>query len=145
VLRTNLGWFNVRLFSTDYTVPVGFAWNGVWSIRLTVPGNATASQLGHATAAEWIGPPTVREMTLSRSACDFRPTDPTGFNGPLDRANATTTNIWLSLGSPPGYPVLMPGETYYLNIRNLQSQTGTITCPQANQRCDAFVDVALPR
>jgi hypothetical protein len=135
-----------RVNTAAYPDPPGFAWNGVWTVRFTVPANATSTQIGHLTVAEYVGPPTPREATLSRVACDFRSTDPSGSNGPLERAFGTSASAYFALGaSQSGYPGLQPGQTYYFNVRNWQPDTATVSCPSTGQaRCDAFVDVVMP-
>jgi hypothetical protein len=92
------------------------------------------------TVAEFIGPATSRDATISTIPCDFRATDPTGANGPLSRSTGTTTNNAFVIGSPmPGTPALQPGQTYYLNVRNWSVESNSISCPAEVRRCDAFV------
>jgi hypothetical protein len=38
-----------------------------------------------------------------------------------------------------GVPGLVPGQTYYLNVRNFTIGNGSISCPAQQRRCDAFV------
>lgn len=124
----------------------GFAWNGVWAVRFTVPSTANASQAGNAVVAEYGGPSAYREITLSRTACDFRATDPTGAAGPLGRAGSTTAILSFGIGTPgTGGVKLQPGATYWLNVRNYYPDTATISCPSTSGRCDASAQVNLPR
>ena len=55
-------------------------------------------------------------MTLSNTACDFRPTDSSGVNGPFAVSYGNTVTIDFNVGSPP--VALVPGQTYYMNWRN---------------------------
>ena len=78
-----------------YAESPGFAWNGAWVVRFTVPATAHAGQTGFGIVAEYDGPPTFRELTISTTACDFRASDPTGANGPLARNYGLTPSIQL--------------------------------------------------
>ena len=145
-LFTNDGWVGGRLVSRDYTDSPGFAWNGVWVVKLSVPPGATLGGVGALTVAEFGGPPTTRQMTVSRSACDFRPVDPSGNNGPFADVNSNTTRIQFVLGaSSPGFVGLSPGQVYYVSVRNWDEISNLISCDQSINRCDAFMDVTVPR
>jgi hypothetical protein len=145
-LFTDDGWVGTRLFSRDFTDDPGFAWNGVWVVKLTVPPDAASAGNGAVTVAEFGGPPTHRQMNISRFPCDFRPADPTGSNGPLAQVDSNTTRIEFVLGAGSmGVPGLVPGQVYYVNVRNWQPLTGSISCDPATGRCDAFMDVTVPR
>ena len=142
---SNVGSESVRVNTASLTTPPGFAWNGAWAVRFVVPATI-GSRLGRMSAAEYTGQPTVREATISRTPCDFRPTDPTGANGPFGRASGiSTTNLFTADPGVVGYPLLQPGGTYYYNVRNWRASDSTISCPQASARCDAYVDSYLPR
>ena len=145
VLRTTAPWSNARIVTSSYPNP-GFQWNGVWVIGVTVPAGTRASTSpGSVSVAEFGGPPTARDVTISRAACDFRPVDPTGVNGPFVEAIGFTTNSYLTVSSSyPGAAVLQPGQTYYINVRN-RAPDGSITCPSTQQRCDASMDLSIPR
>ncbi|HVO89098.1 MAG TPA: hypothetical protein VMV45_11195 [Casimicrobiaceae bacterium] len=134
-----------NVYSVFFTDPPGFAWNGVWAVRFTVPAAAQTGQQGSLSAAEFAGPPTVRQVTLSRTACDFRAVDPSGNNGPIAIDQGVSANIFFGIGtSSPGSPGLQPGAIYYINVRNFDSASGTMTCPASQQRCDALVVSRLP-
>jgi hypothetical protein len=127
-----------------YSESPAFAWNGAWVVRFTVPSTAHAGQTGFGTAAEYDGPPTVRELTISTTACDFRAADPSGASGPLARNYGMTPIIYFGIGaSTPGSPGLAPGATYYVNIRN-RNVDGTESCSAIQARCDALAAVRLP-
>ena len=145
-LFSDLGWVNTQIQSRDFADAPGFAWNGVWVVKLSIPVNATSTQTGRITVAEFAGPPTPRELTISRVACDFRPDDPTGNNGPLLRAETSEPTEYFVLGGSSGGAVgLMPGVDYYVNIRNWQAQTSSISCAPSILRCDALFFIQLPR
>jgi hypothetical protein len=128
-LFTDEGWTGTRLVSRDFTDDPGFAWDGVWVVKLAVPPRAASTQLGRISVAEFGGPPTARQTTLSRFPWDFRPDDPTGNNGPLAQRSGNTTAILFGLGaSSGGVQGLTPGEVYYVNVRNWQVETGSISC-----------------
>src|SRR6185437_430704 len=129
-LYSDIGSQTVRVESSLLTAPPAFAWNGVWAVRFVVPATMSASSIGRMSSVEFAGPPTVREVTISRSACDFRGTDPSGANGPVARQSGLSNTIQFTVdGSRPGFPVLAPGGVYYFNVRNFQTTNGTISCP----------------
>jgi hypothetical protein len=141
-LYSALDWASVNVYTSSYVDLPAFAWNGVWVIKFTVDPNAVRGTGGRLSVSEFAGPSTSRDSTLSSSACDFRTTDRTGVNGPLSRSNGSTTTNDFVIGSPTGStPGLQPGQTYYLNVRNVSIENGTISCPQSLQRCDALVNL----
>ena len=73
--------------------------------------------------AEYGDPATFRHMTLSKSACDFRP-DATvpGATGPFAVSYGNTVTIDFNVGAPP--ISLVPGQTYYINFRNYSPDIG---------------------
>ena len=106
---------------------------------------ASVGAYGNLAAAEFAGPPTFREVTVSLTACDFRPNDPTGAAGPLGRAAGTSATLPFVIGTTqPNIPHLVPGQTYYFNVRNYIPGTG-LSCTAAQGRCDALVNIGLPR
>jgi len=144
-LYSDVGPESVRVESVLYTPSPGFAWNGAWTVRFVVPLTTDPTRLGTASAVEYAGEPTIRDATISRVACDFRPTDPTGANGPVARSSGTTTiNRFTVDPTRTGYPVLQPGGVYYYNLRNWRVSDGTISCPQSPGRCDALVEFSIP-
>jgi hypothetical protein len=135
----------VRVESVSMPTPPAFAWNGAWAVRFVVPSTIGSTRIGRLSSAEFAGEPTVRDATISRTPCDFRPTDPTGADGPIARTSGTSNTILFSPDpSRPGYPVLSPGGVYYYNLRNFQAFDNTISCPASPGRCDAFVESVLP-
>ncbi len=137
-------WANTTLYSVVFPAP-GFAWNGAWVTRVSVPAGATATRNGSVTVVEYAGGPTGRQVTISRYACDFRPADPTGIAGPLYSASGMGINARVALGSAgSGTVALQPGETYYVNVRNAWPD-GTISCPEATGSCGALVGITIPR
>jgi hypothetical protein len=142
---TDVGTGSVVAF-TLFSEPPAFAWNGAWSVRFTVPPTATPGAFGALQVAEFGGPPTFRDVTLSATAGDFRPTDPTGANEPLAAASGLTASLVFVAGpSAPPTVGLIPGATYYFNVRNYQRSAGVVTCPSTPGRCDALANISLPR
>jgi len=105
--------------------------NGILSISLSVPPGFTSnpSSYGSISVAEFGDPPTQRQITLSTSPCDFRgvatgvnspsQVDPTGASFPMVVANDNAPSFFFTVnGSVPGTARLVPGVTYYINIRN---------------------------
>ena len=144
-LYTDDDWSNATIASRDFADAPGFAWNGVWVVKLTVPPGPAGTRAGSIGIVEFGGPPTAREVTISRLPCDFRAVDPSGVNGPLLRGEGLGPVEGLVLGPSSGGNLgLNPGETYYYNVRNWQVETGTISCAPATGRCDARITVFLP-
>jgi hypothetical protein len=105
VVRDGVSWGQGRLG------PVTFRGSAVYAASITMPSGGGSFT---ADVAEWADPPTARQVTLSRSACDFRASDPTGQNGPF-MVRFGTQGAGVS-GSTGG--ALSAGQTYYINIRN---------------------------
>jgi len=101
-----------------------FGDSAVWVFKLVVPSTATTSiTQGNFGLAEYQGPNTLRQMTISRQACDFRPKDFTGLNGPLSTSNGTSVQVNFAVATPfifGGLAGLTAGETYYISVRNWQ-------------------------
>jgi hypothetical protein len=84
-------------------------------------------------------------MTLSRQACDFRPVDPTGISGPLKVAYGTTATVNWTIGTLPQQ--LEPGQTYYINIRNRDPDSGVTGCSNFNgplAYCNGLINFQWP-
>jgi hypothetical protein len=112
-----------------------FGDNAVWVFKLTVPqGTPTSIINGSFYVLEYQGPETLRQITISRSQCDFRTKDYTGANGPLAVANGTRATVYYGVGTPFlfGPAELTPSQTYYVNVRNWQlDPTPQSSCGQA--------------
>jgi hypothetical protein len=123
----------------------GFLATSVLVGKFTTPSTPLASVPGTVSLVEYDGPPTMRWMTLSTSACDFRDGDPTGERGPLAVAIGQTPSI-SSLISTTGNGsgvTLRPGTTYYINVLNRQYQGSGTTCTIAS--CEALLTLSWPR
>ncbi|HEV2040218.1 MAG TPA: hypothetical protein VGT81_09265, partial [Casimicrobiaceae bacterium] len=119
------------------TASGNFGDNTVWVIKLVVPpGTPNSSIIGRFTTAEYQGPNTFRQLTISTQACDFRQKDYTGVNGPLAVSNGTTAEVSYGVATPFifGPAGLSAGQTYYINVRNWQldptpqNSCGMTTC-----------------
>ncbi len=100
-----------------------FGDNAVWVFKLVVPvGTPNSTSAGSFTTAEFLGPNTPRQLTISKQACDFRPRDFTGANGPLAICqDGTSCQISYAVQTPQvfgGIAGLAAGQTYYVNARN---------------------------
>jgi len=134
---------------------------GVLVARFTVPANFTNTpgSKGLVAHAEYTDPPTFRQASLSTKACDFRgvavkSTDK--YTWSVGGGGVTDPLIWVAsnsggasftvTGSVVGVPQLVPGQTYYYNIRNwspyLNSGAGGVSC--GGSTCNAIVSVATP-
>ena len=145
VLYSVVPWANTTLFSPGYPDP-GFAWNGAWVERFTVPPQTPAStRTGAIDVVEYGSGPLSRQVTISRYACDFRPRDPSGANGPFFSNTSFGASASIAVGNAVGAAVaLVPGQTYYVNVRNVAAD-GSISCPQATGNCSALIGLTLPR
>jgi hypothetical protein len=145
-LYSTVGTSNGIVYSLFFSEPPAFAWNGAWAVKFTVPSTAGAGSFGTLAAAEFGAPPTFREVTVSRTACDFRANDLTGNGGPFGRAFGNSATLPFIIGnSTPSRPGLAPGQTYYFNVRNWLPDSATISCSPSQQRCDALANILLPR
>ena len=148
VVRVNLPWGG----HLDSHQNGGFPAGGVLVGRLTVPSSATGSSIpGTVSVVEYIDGQAQRTMTLSPSACDFRgfqpgvppPMDASGVKNPMDWEFGINPNQLFKLSGMPGNnPALVPGQTYYINIRNLNYNTGTTSCTTTN--CNVRITVNRP-
>ena len=139
-LYTQADWAQLAIYTIAFVDDPAFAWNGAWVVKLSVSPAAIPGTFGRMSVSEFNGPATPRDATLSTIPCDFRATDPSGVSGPFSRSTGTTTTNTFVIGaSSPGTPGLQPGQTYYLNVRNWEVETNSISCPAELRRCDAFV------
>jgi hypothetical protein len=84
-------------------------------------------------------------VTVSQTACDFRPTDLTGAGGPLGRQYGNSATLSFTIGAGNNsYAGLQAGQTYYFNVRNYVPNQG-ISCSASQQQCRALVSLLLPR
>src|SRR5450755_129285 len=121
-----------------------FGDNAVWVFKLVVPaGTPNSSVAGRFTVSEFQGAPTPRQLTISTQACDFRLSDYTGANGPLQSCNnGTTCEIQYGVSTPFifGPAGLTAGQTYYINVRNFAGYPppGDYDCGQTS--CNALMN-----
>lgn len=106
--------------------------DGVEVIKITVPAGLPSSTWGSVTIGEFDGPPTYRQLTLSKSPCDFRSqVDPNNVNGPMAFTGGNSTTVYFTLGTPSaGYPegAVKAGETFYINARNWDPFNNRYSC-----------------
>ena len=125
----------------------------VLAARIVVPSTATGTSIpGIISAVERVDAPVARVMSISRSACDFRgftpgslpPTDPTGMNYPIAWSFGNSPSVQFLLSTMAGpHAKLVPGQTYYVNIRHTELSTGANSCP--GPECNVRVQVDPPR
>ena len=138
-----------------------FQANGMVVAKFTVPaGYATTPGFkGKVQAAEYGDPAVYRQTSLSTQACDFRGaatkttdtyiTDPTGNNNPLKFGFGNTAIVEFTVtGTALFTPQLVPGQTYYYNIRNwspyANGGAGGVSCTNASGHCDIIVSHNTP-
>ncbi|MCC6197358.1 MAG: hypothetical protein IT518_23130 [Burkholderiales bacterium] len=134
VEQINLAWGDITRFKTaQYN---GFGAGKVFVMALTVPTSPSSYGLsGYSSVFEYGGPPSLRQVTLSKSACDFRPIDLSGVNGPLDASSGMQATIFWNVGIGSG-ALLAPGGTYYFNYRNLNCDISS---------CEAMIENYWPK
>ena len=138
VIRTNVSWGDFSRITTGGLG--GFTSDGVLVMTFTVPTDpASYANVGYTSLAEFSGPPALRHMTLSKSACDFRNVDPTGANGPYDVSVGKQVTIYWNVGNQP--IALTPGQTYHFNVRNTD-YNGVTDCTSV---CNAGISTIWPR
>ena len=147
VARVNLNWGGYIDTNRNGGFPAGAILVG----RLTVPANAKGTGPGLVSMAEYIDGQADRIMTISTSSCDFRgfkpgqfPTsDPTGATRPMAWSFSNNPSIQFALSGAAGnQPKLVPGQTYYVNIRN-RDYSGEDTCKTTT--CNVRITVNSPR
>lgn len=121
--------------------------------RITVPANATGTSIpGVTSAVEHVDGPAARILSISPSACDFRgfepsvypSLDPTGATKPIAWGFGINPSVQFALYTMPGnQPKLVPGQTYYINIRNAEFSGAEGTCP--SPECNVRITVNAPR
>lgn len=130
----------------------GFEGDAVLAAKLVVPANAAGTnQAGLIRIVELVDGPAERIVTLSPSPCDFRgfvpgrmlPTDPTGQSAPLGWGYGINPSVTFALAGMPMGPALVPGQTYYVNVRNVAYDHGGASC--ATPECNVRVTVSPPR
>jgi hypothetical protein len=120
-----------------------FAWNdqlsigigtNVLAVRITVPGNV-ATGYPYITVVEYLGSATIRNIAISKNACDFN-------DNSLIRPKFTSNySEYFTTGNATGYPKLETGQTYYLNIRH-QNANGGNTCTSGT--CNMLIRFTAP-
>lgn len=124
----------------------GFA-GQVAAFKVIVPSTfvpaLNISHLGFISLAEVPGtPPTPREMTVSRIACDFQSGNYL-YNGTGNAATSPSVNFTANnpnFASVGGDFNMNSGDTIYINVRN--SQNGVPAC--GDSACNMLLDFATP-
>ena len=104
--------------------------NGVAVVAVVIPSTLSSADWGRLQWAEYIDPRGDRQVSLSRSPCDFRSPDPTGQNGPMVMTGGVSGDVYWNLGTPRfGYPEghVTAGTTVYVNLRT-PSGCGSGSC-----------------
>lgn len=118
------------------------------AFKIVVPSTFSpalnVNHLGFVSLSEMPGTSTTpREITVSKNSCDFQSSsyiyNGTGYAGVSPSVSFTVNNAtgYFAVG---GDFNLMPGETYYVNVRN--SSNGVPACGYSS--CDMLLDFATP-
>lgn len=122
--------------------PTGFKANGVLVGVLSVPSGAasTPGVQGQLQGTEYVDPPVDRTATLATRACDF------GQGGSvLKTAYGQRPQILFTVtGTAFSTPQLLPGNTYYFNIRNYSQGLQANSCT-SSQTCNMQIQVSPPQ
>jgi len=113
--------------------------------RLTVPVGASLTLPGQIRFVEYVDLQAQRQATLSTSKCDFRGSESVGLRcqsgGPgLPMACSGDINPHIVFG-PSTPAVVVPGQTYYYNLRNRDWYSGQNQC---GATCNGRIEVAAP-
>jgi len=125
VRRVTLNWGG---YVDSYQVAGGFPADGVFVGVLTVPSNYTGKGAEIGLVEHGDGQAR-RIMSVSPSACDFRtfvPGQPPSAS--IDPSGATAPMAFDFGINPARTVALIPGRTYYVNVRNVDQFTGAISC-----------------
>ncbi|MFO1396992.1 MAG: hypothetical protein U1F48_08010 [Burkholderiales bacterium] len=128
-------WGRLATLPADYGG--NFTRGSVLAAGFTVPVAGTYSVstlLASATNVQSL--PVTQQATLSREKCDFRPVDPAGVAGPIAAGVGHPAQVGGAVGTE-----LVPGVTYYVNVRNYVPGVGA-TCGEA--ACNVQVDWQWP-
>lgn len=144
VIRIPVTWGDYSRYTTRNLG--GFQADGVLVFSITVPATpASYAATGYTSLAEFGGPPALRTMTVSKSACDFRPVDPTGANGPYEASYGKQVTIYWNVGTQP--LALQPGQTYHFSVRNTDYSGAVQDCNGQDDGlgvCDAGISAIWP-
>jgi hypothetical protein len=149
VVRVDLPWGGLL----DTYQNGGFPGGAVLVGRIRVPQNATGTSVpGLVSVVEYVDPQARRVLSFSPSACDFRgftpgvggTVDPSGSRNPMAWSFGINPNVLFGMvGMPGGGVRLIPGQTYYVNIRNVDFDTGGNSCQGST--CNVRMTVNRPR
>jgi len=136
--------------TVDTTANGGFAADGIFVGRMTIPANVNPAGVGQVRFVEFVDGEAARQMTVSSQPCDFRgfvvasvsATDPTGTNYPIRWSNSQTPSISYQSTGPSANAVLQAGQTYYFNVRNVDWASGLASCQTAS--CNGRFQIAAP-
>jgi hypothetical protein len=118
-----------------------FGNNMAWVFQMTVPaGTPNTGSVGIFEVAENGGQGGPKNLTISKTPCDFRAQDTSGANGPLQVCrNGSTCDIYFQVSPPTffgNFAGLTAGTTYYINVRNYDdfsnNNTGGYNCSGGN-------------
>ena len=145
-LNINLGWPGfTTLHTQDYG---GFNGNDAMVIRIAPPAGALsiAGTAGSINLAEYAGPTTTRYAVLSTNSCDFTGTPGYLTNNtiPILFSGSTTVAlnaIQVNMQQYSSVINLLPGNVYYLNIKNTAPDGVTSTCSGG---CDMVIQWVKP-
>jgi len=120
VVRTSVAWGSSP---TIYTKDFGpLKADGVAVVASVIPSTIAPNAWGRLQWAEYVDPRGDRQVSLSRSPCDFRAPDPSGVNGPLVVTGGVSGDVYYNLAAARfGYPEghVTAGQTYYVNLRQV--------------------------
>jgi hypothetical protein len=141
VLPVSATWGQSYQFQSSLSGAFGSGATTVWLFTLTVPaGTANSTVIGSFSLSEYQGPETPRQMTISKTPCDFRAKDYTGGNGPIAVANGSRVTIYYGVEAPSLYgpAALAAGQTYYVSARNWElDPVPANSCPSV---CNAIMN-----
>jgi len=104
---------------------------------LNPPAGASSYAPGSIGMAEYGGGPITRLGVISTQPCDFSLANyTTTYN--VSSSASLSFSLQVDGAQQPWIFLLVPGATYYLNVKNTTS-AGKQTCPTGSQ-CNMFID-----
>ncbi len=119
--------------------PVYFTDHEAVVVRITVPpGTPNSTTVGTLGSDEYYGTTHWRARAFSTQSCDW--SSPSVLNYWEGAGGTQRFSVGTAFGA---YPVLVPGQTYYFNIKN-ELSNGAEQCSPAGTPCDLGIDWQKP-
>jgi hypothetical protein len=124
-----------------------FGSNSAMVIRISPPAGAYSPSSGYLMMYEWINGVNNRFAHLSTTPCDF--TSTANWGADTFAGVGLRPDVYVGRAAPSFFGQtygmsLTGGTTYYLNVRNADSATGTGHCDDPSGTCTMFIEFQKP-